>query len=31
MTIPNELLDALMKNYKKPEDLMGETRMRYSY
>ncbi|MDY0292469.1 MAG: IS256 family transposase [Desulfuromonadaceae bacterium] len=25
MTIPNQLLDVLMKNYKKPEDLMGET------
>ena len=25
MTIPNELLDALMKDYKNPEDLIGET------
>jgi len=25
MAIPNELLDALMKDYKNPEDLIGET------
>src|SRR5210317_2278765 len=25
MTIPKELLDALMKDYKNPEDLIGET------
>ena len=25
MTIPNDLLDALMKDYKNPEDLIGET------
>ena len=25
MTIPNELLDALMKDYKNPEDLIGES------
>ncbi len=25
MTIPNELLDSLMKDYKSPEDLIGET------
>ena len=25
MTIPDELLDSLMKDYKKPEDLIGET------
>lgn len=25
MTIPDEMLDALMKNYKNPEDLIGET------
>ncbi len=27
MTIPNELLDALMKDYKNLEDLIGETRL----
>lgn len=25
MTIPNDLLDTLMKNYKNPEDLIGES------
>ena len=25
MTIPDELLDSLMKDYKNPEDLIGET------
>ena len=25
MTIPKEVLDALMKDYKNPEDLIGET------
>lgn len=25
MTIPDDMLDALMKNYKNPEDLLGET------
>lgn len=25
MTIPKDLLDALMKDYKKPEDLIGES------
>jgi len=25
MTIPKELLDTLMKDYKNPEDLIGET------
>ena len=25
MAIPNDLLDALMKDYKNPEDLIGET------
>ncbi|WP_020676302.1 IS256 family transposase [Geopsychrobacter electrodiphilus] len=25
MTIPDDMLDALMKNYKNPEDLIGET------
>jgi len=25
MTIPDELLDSLMKDYKIPEDLIGET------
>jgi hypothetical protein len=25
MTIPEDLLDALMKDYKNPEDLIGET------
>ncbi len=25
MTIPKELLDALMKDYKNPEDLIGKT------
>nr|WP_156827053.1 transposase [Geopsychrobacter electrodiphilus] len=25
ITIPKDLLDALMKTYKKPEDLIGET------
>ncbi len=25
MTIPNDLLDALMKDYKNPENLIGET------
>jgi len=25
MTIPNDMLDALMKDYKNPEDLIGET------
>ncbi|MBE9485965.1 MAG: IS256 family transposase, partial [Chloroflexi bacterium] len=25
MAIPDDLLDALMKNYKKPEDLIGES------
>ncbi len=25
MTIPNDLLDALMKDYKNPEDLIGDT------
>lgn len=25
MTIPKDLLDALMKDYKNPEDLIGET------
>ncbi len=25
MTIPDDLLDALMKEYKNPEDLIGET------
>ena len=24
-TIDNELIDNLLKNYKKPEDLVGET------
>jgi hypothetical protein len=24
MTIDNELIDSLLKNYKKPEDLIGE-------
>ena len=24
MTIKNELLDELLKNYKKPEDMLGE-------
>ena len=25
MTIPKEVLDALMKDYKNPDDLTGET------
>lgn len=25
MTIPKDLLDSLMKDYKNPEDLIGET------
>ena len=25
MTIPDDLLDSLMKDYKNPEDLIGET------
>ena len=25
MTIPDDMLDALMKNYKNPEDLIGES------
>jgi hypothetical protein len=25
MAIPEDLLDALMKDYKNPEDLIGET------
>jgi len=24
MDIPTEILDAILKNYQKPEDLMGE-------
>jgi hypothetical protein len=24
MTVSNELIDSLLANYKKPEDLMGE-------
>ena len=28
MTIPDDMLDALMKNYKTPEDLIGKTGLR---